>query len=145
MKDHFRPFAAVYLLFIQDGKVLMLRRANTGYEDGMYSLVAGHVDGNETLRAAAVREGKEESGVDMREEDLTLAVIMHRLSDREYLDFFFVPKQWKGEPVNMEPAKCDDLNWFPVDAIPENTIPYVREAIRCYREGIMYSEFGWEK
>src|SRR5258708_4121803 len=111
-KEHFKPFAAVYIMFIKDSEILMSRRANTGYQDGMYSLVAGHIDGNETLRTAAVREGKEESGVDIKEEDLNLRLMMHRLHDREYVDFFFVPKKWEGELKNMEPQKCDDLRWF---------------------------------
>lgn len=110
---------------------------------GLYSLPAGHIDGNETLRAAAVREGKEEAGADLKGEDLELRVVMHRLINREYLDFLFVAKKWEGELKNMEPEKCDDLSWFPLDDIPEKTIPYVKEVIRCYREGILYSEFGF--
>lgn len=121
----------------------MLRRANTGYMDGMYSLVAGHIDGNEALTAATVREAKEESGVTIAPEDLRLKVTMHRRGDDERLDFFFEPAAWTGELQNMEPGKCDDLSWFPLDALPENTIPYIREAIRCYREDVGYSEVGW--
>ncbi len=142
-KDYFRPFAAVYILLVKDGKVLMLRRANTGYQDGMYSLPAGHIDGNETLRRAAVREAKEEIGIAFGVEDLELKLIMHRLHDREYLDFFFQPAQWRGEPENRELQKCDDLNWFPLDALPQSTIPYVQAAIDAYRQGIKYLEFGW--
>ena len=140
--EHFRPFVAVYLLFVRDGKILLLRRANTGYQDGMYSLVAGHIDGGETLRAAAAREAKEEAGVDIAVDDLQLKVVMHRLVDREYIDFIFEPATWQGELTNMEPGKCDDLRWFPLDALPENVISYVREVIRCYREGVGYAEWG---
>ncbi len=62
-KPRFKLIASVYVLFVKDGKILMLRRANTGYEDGNYSLVAGHADGNEALTAATAREAKEEAGV----------------------------------------------------------------------------------
>lgn len=132
-------------MFVRDGKILMLRRANTGYEDGMYSLVAGHIDGNETLRAAAAREAKEEAGVDIAIDDLELKVVMHKNTDKEYFDFFLEAKKWAGEPTNMEPEKCDDLSWFPMDELPSNAIPYIRDAIRCYREGVRYVEWGWGK
>jgi ADP-ribose pyrophosphatase YjhB (NUDIX family) len=141
--ERFKLIASVYLLFVKDGKILMLRRANTGYEDGNYSLVAGHADGNEALTAATVREAKEESGVTIAPKDLQLKVVMHRRADDERLDFFFEPSAWTGEIQNMEFNKCDDLSWFPLDELPGNTIPYIREAIRCYREGVGYVEWGW--
>ena len=143
MSEHFRPHAAVYMVFRKNGKILMLRRANTGYEDGMYSLPAGHIDGNETLRTAAVRETQEETGVVIAPEDLAFELVMHRNGDREYLDFFFSIKDWRGEPHNSEPHKCDDLSWFPITELPENTIPYVREAIHDIENGVRYAEFGW--
>jgi hypothetical protein len=43
----------------------------------------------------------------------------------------------------MEPHKCDDLNWFEMDRLPDNTIPYIRQAIDCFRKGVFYSEHGW--
>ena len=144
MTERFKPFAAVYLIFVHDGKILLSRRANTGHQDGNYSLVAGHIDGNETLRIAAAREAKEEAGVDIAIDDLELKLVTHALSDKEYVNFYFEAKRWEGEPKNMEPGKCDDLSWFPIDALPDNTVPYVRDAIRCYREGVQYSEWGWE-
>jgi 8-oxo-dGTP diphosphatase len=142
--EHFRPYAAVYILFVKDHKVLMLRRFNTGYQDGLYSFPAGHVDGNETLRAAAAREAKEEVGATIKVEDLEFKLVMHRQAgDREYIDFAFLAKKWEGELENKEPEKCDDVSWFSLDEIPEKTIPYVKEVIRCYREGIAYAEFGF--
>jgi ADP-ribose pyrophosphatase YjhB (NUDIX family) len=143
MTDRFKLIASVYILFVKDGKILLLRRANTGYMDGSYGLVAGHADGNEALTAATAREAKEESGAVIVPEDLHLKVVMHRRGDDERLDFFFEPSAWTGEIANMEPGKCDDLSWFPLDALPANTIPYIREAIRCYREGVGYAEWGW--
>ena len=145
MQERFKLIASVYLLFARDGKILLLRRANTGYEDGSYGLVAGHVDGNESLTRAAIREAEEESGVRIDPKDPLLKVVMHRIGADERLDFFFEPRMWEGEPKNTEPGKCDDFNWFPVNALPPNTIPYIREAIRCYRENITYSEFGWDR
>lgn len=143
MKEKFKLIASVYLLFVKDEKVLLLRRCNTGYEDGNYGLVAGHLNAHESLTQAAIREAKEESGVDIDPRDLEVKTTMHRRQDDERVDFFFEVKKWTGEPINTEPDKCDDLSWFPLDNLPQNTIPYIRQAIECYKEKIVYSEFGW--
>ena len=37
----------------------------------------------------------------------------------------------------------DDLQWFELDGLPDNTIPYVRQAIGCLRKNVKYSEYGF--
>lgn len=145
MPEKFKLIASVYLLFRKGNKILLLRRCNTGYEDGNYGLVAGHVDGNEAFTTAAVREAKEESGVDINPADLLLKTTMHRRQKDERVDFFFEPTKWTGDITNTEPDKCDDLSWFPINNLPENTIPYIHQAIECSIKGIPYSEFGWKE
>jgi 8-oxo-dGTP diphosphatase len=137
--------SAVHLFLIRDDEIILLRRYNTGYEDGNYSVVAGHLDGGEKIVAAAIREAKEEVGIDIREKDVEIVQMMHRISNDERIDFFVVVSAWQGEIANNEPDKCDDLSWFPLDRLPENTIPYVRQAIQNYREGIPFTSFGWEE
>jgi hypothetical protein len=43
----------------------------------------------------------------------------------------------------MEPHKCDDLRWFELNKLPENIIPYVKQAIDNIRNKKFYSEYGW--
>ena len=136
--------SAVHLFFIEDVKILLLRRYNTGYEDGNYSVVAGHLNGGEKVTAAAVREAREEVGIVIREKDIEIVQVMHRLSDDERIDFFVTVSAWEGEINNNEPDKCDHLAWFSLDELPENTVPYVRQAIRNYQNGVQFSSFGWE-
>ena len=121
----------------------MLRRAGTGYEDGKYSVVAGHLDGGEQVRSAAVREAREEVGVDLDGRELDVVGVMHRLSDDERIDFFLATTSWKGEIRNNEPRKCDRLAWYEMDELPDAVIPYVRRALRNYRRGIWFDSFGW--
>jgi len=139
----FRLIPEVHLLLFRSGEVLLLERRNTGYEDGNYSVVAGHVDGNETARSAMAREAREEAGLALDPAALSLAHVMHRRSDDERVSFFFAAQRWSGTPRNMEPHKCRHLAWFPLDALPTNMVPYVRTALRLVREGEVYSEFGW--
>jgi mutator protein MutT len=133
----------VHLLFFRGNQVLLLRRFNTGFEDGNYSVPAGHLDGGETVRMAAVREAQEEIGVYIDVENVAFASVMHHRSDDERVDFFVHIKDWDGEPFNAEPEKCDELLWCDLEALPENIIPYVRKAIRNHLEGVPFEEFGW--
>ena len=144
MADRFKAIVAVHLFFIQDNQVLLLRRFNTGYQDGNYSVPAGHLDGNETAVAPAIREGQEEVGVELKPEDLECVHVMHRMSDEERVDFFFVVKNWPNEPLNCEPDKCDELKWFPLDKLPKNVVPYVRAALQAVQRKEHFSLFGWD-
>ncbi len=121
----------------------MLRRFNTGYRDGEYSVPAGHLDGGETVVAAAAREAGEEVGVQIDAENIIFVSVMHRREGDERVDFFVRVEKWRGEPSNVEPQKCDDLRWVNVKLLPANTVPYVRKAIQNYFDGIAFDEFGW--
>ena len=134
---------AVHLLLVREGQVLLLRRYNTGYEDGNYSVVAGHVEGGEELKSATIREAREEAGIEISPSDLEVVGAMHFRGDKEYISFFLTASLWRGDVTNMEPSKCDDLRWFGIEDLPGNTIPYVRHAIENYRKGIWFSSFGW--
>jgi 8-oxo-dGTP pyrophosphatase MutT (NUDIX family) len=143
-RDRFKLIAEVYLLFGRGGELLLSKRANTGYRDGDFGLVSGHVDGGEPLAVAAAREALEEVGVLIDPGDLRLKTVMHRRHEDERIGFFFEPARWTGEIINAEPHKCDALGWFAPDALPANTIGYIREAIRCAGAGIPYADY-WNK
>ncbi len=142
--DRFTMHVAAYLLLTRGDKILLLRRFNTGYEDGKYSMIAGHLDGGETVQQAICREAKEEGGLDLDHSDIEIAHVMHRKSkDGERIDYFCTTKRLRNEPMNTEPHNCDDLSWFSLKELPPNTIPYIREAITHYQEKIAFSSHGF--
>jgi 8-oxo-dGTP diphosphatase len=140
----FKLVPETHLFLVQDGRILLLRRCNTDYEDGKYSVVAGHMDGAETAREAICREAREEAGIELAPDDLAFAQVVHRADRGERVSFFFAAERWRGEPRNMEPHKADDFRWVPLDALPDNMVPYVRRAIERWRVGVFYGESGWD-
>jgi 8-oxo-dGTP diphosphatase len=142
---------AVHLFLTNaQGELLLLRRANTGYEDGNYSVPAGHIDPGESAEQAMVREANEETGIVINPMALALRHVMHRRSvgadctNSERVDFFFTATYFDGEPVNLEPQKCDEVRWVRMKPLPANVVPYVRRAFEYYRQDVPYSEIGWD-
>src|SRR4051812_28584615 len=112
-KERHKAVPAAYLLLKKDGKILLGRRQNTTYYDGWYgSGASGHVEAGELPIDAVLREAKEEIGIDIKPEDVVFAHAMYRVAhdeSGERVDYFFITKNWTGEPKIMEPDKCDDL------------------------------------
>jgi 8-oxo-dGTP pyrophosphatase MutT (NUDIX family) len=73
----YRPHVGVHLILTANGKVLLLRRASTGFADGSWSLPGGCLDEGETLPAAAAREALEEVGITINPADLAFAHLCH--------------------------------------------------------------------
>ncbi len=146
MPDKFKLIPATHVFLMNDNhEVLLLRRFNTGYEDGNYSVIAGHLDGNEEVKAAAIREAKEEAGIEIRPSDIAVVGVMHMKAEDEWVPFFLAASKWSGDIVNAEPDKCDDLSWHPIHDLPHNMVPYVRKGLENYLEDRYFDSFGWDK
>lgn len=142
--EKFRAYASAYIVLVKGDQVLLLRRYNTGYQDGNYGLVAGHFEGGETAKECIIRESREEAGIVLSPDDLDVVHVMHRIyPEREYFDVFLRAEKWGGEIINMEPDKCDELKWYDLNNLPENMVPEVKLALENIRSGIAYGQFGW--
>lgn len=147
IKSRCKLISAVHLVLRKHTKILLLRRYNTGYEDGNYSMIAGHLDGDEPAKEAMIREGKEEAGIDLRKGDLKMVHVMHRGDldhiNGERIDFFFEAQKWKGTPKICEKHLCDDMKWFELNKLPDNMVPYINKAISEIIKKSYYCEFNW--
>ena len=147
-KERHKAVPAVYGIFKKDKQVLLGRRQNTRYYDGWYGFPAGHVEANELPKKALIREIKEEVGVDVTLEDIEFAHILYRTAHDETgdrVDLFFIIKKWTGEPKIMEPHKCDDLQWFSLNNLPEKRIHHEKNAMDCIDKEINFSEISEEQ
>lgn len=137
----FLVYAAVYVFLQRDGKVYLMRRANTGYSDGMWSLPAGHIEAGEGIFDAARRELLEEAGIDIPAENLVPKHAMYRrYPERTYADYYFVATDWDGEPRIMEHDKCDAEVWANDSVLPDNTVAEVKRAWANIAAGQPFSD-----
>lgn len=131
---------ASYVFLRRSGAVLLQLRQNTGYMDGYWTAgAAGHGELGETAVDTAVREAKEELGVDVDATDMIASSVMQRTDGtaeprEQRVDWFFVCDSWRGEPTILEPRKCAELAWFDLDALPERVPDYERLALAAIRD-----------
>lgn len=143
--DSATPYIAVFVILRKGNKAAFLLRQNTGWMDGYYDTVAGKVEPGETYRQAAVREVKEEAGIDIRLEDLKPLLTNHRNSgDMTWVDVVFEIRTWQGEPCNAEPDKHSSLDWLDLDNLPDNVAPPGRWRLDQVTAGKTYAEYGWK-
>lgn len=151
MTERFVVVPASYVFLLREGdaggtEVLLQYRRNTGYMDDHWAAAAaGHVERGETAFDAAVREAGEELGITGPE--LRFEFAMHRtahdLPIDERIDFYFTARSWGGEPTIIEPEKCAELRWCPLDALPEQVVPHERYALASLGTGEKYLTFGF--
>lgn len=140
--DRYKVPVSVQLILKKDNDVLLLRRYNTGFADGHYALPAGHVEDNEEIVEAMIRETKEEIGVTVKKEDLKFEHVLYRKAKGiTYVDFIFSSTRWDGIVKIMEPNKCDEVQWFNNNDLPEKTIPFTRKLLETRDQ--LYIPYGW--
>ena len=121
-------------------RIMLLKQ--TKPNGGNYSLVGGTVESDELARAALIRESKEEAGIQLQEKDLILVHVLHQKKhgNEDRITLYFKAIRWEGKLRARETAKFKDTRWFPLDKLPDNITPKVRQALRNYRRGVAYSE-----
>ncbi|MFG1791322.1 NUDIX domain-containing protein [Nocardia sp. NPDC049149] len=133
----------VHLALRRGDTVLYGQRQNTGFEDGEWHLPSGHLEADESVVTALIREADEEIGVTIKPDDVQFSDIMHNSSSGGRVAFFFTVTEWQGEPTNREPEKCSGLEWFALDALPDHMIGYCRVAMKHVADGTSFSVYGW--
>ena len=119
--------------------ILLMKRKNTGSDDGMYELPGGHLEANEDLYEAMIREVKEEILIDLKKEDIKLIYLLHHYTG-ERLNFIFSSSIKNLEPKIGEPNKCEELIWVNINKLPNQTTKKVKLIIKDIINKISYNK-----
>lgn len=111
----------VTLLFLikDDAQEICLAMKKRGFGEGKFNGTGGKIEEGETVPEAAIREAREEIGVDIEEEDLehvgTIAFSFDQKPDWGILCTIFTTTIWQGEPYETEEMAPQ---WFAIAQIP---------------------------
>lgn len=128
-----KPCASV--LPVKEGRVLLAKRARQPHK-GEYDIIGGFMEADELPEEAALREAKEETGLDMKIVCL-LGIYKDRYGeDGDYtLNLHYIAEVVDGAMQAMDDVA--ELEWVSIDAVPldqgfENTKDGLRDLKEWY-------------
>ena len=106
-------------------KILMVRNV----DNGRWSLPGGEVEGNETLEEAAVREAKEETGLDIQVFGIVAVneAVLEKY-DEHALFITFRAEIAGGRQEVVRPDEISDIQWIDLEQ-SDKLMPYYREGL----------------
>ncbi|MFC3164245.1 NUDIX domain-containing protein [Ciceribacter thiooxidans] len=129
---HF-PGVGVGLAILRDGKLLLARRLKAP-EAGFWNIVGGKVDHLEPAEQAAKREAEEETGLTIGAIEFVCVTEQIIDADRQHwVSLLYRTNDVQGEAQLTEPDKIAEIEWFPLDDLPQPLsaftaalLPYLR-------------------
>jgi ADP-ribose pyrophosphatase YjhB (NUDIX family) len=129
---HFEdPKVAAAVLIEQDREVLLVRRANKPRQ-GMWTLPAGFVDGEEDPKATAERECMEETGLSVR-----ITELLDVISGKEHDHGASIVILYRGEVEagTLQPGDdADEVAYFPANDLPPLAFRATRRALELWQK-----------
>jgi 8-oxo-dGTP diphosphatase len=128
------PRIGVGVIITKGEHVLLLRRVNV-HGAGSWSTPGGHLEFGESPEECAIREAKEETGVDIAE--VRFRAITNDVFEAEgmhYITIWMEGRHLAGEPAIEAAYEMTEVGWFPWDALPEPLFLPLRNLLdgECY-------------
>ena len=129
-----RLVVVALVIILQDDSVLLVRQ---NYDDCYWSLPGGMMELGESIDQAAIREVKEETGLDVR---LKRVVGLYSKPGEGALAVTFEGEIVGGalRQVTNETSEC---RYFPLDHLPEPIREHLRERIADFRRDVPFAVF----
>lgn len=127
----------VGVFIIKDGKVLLGRRKGE-YGNNEYETPGGHLEYMETFEECAIRETKEEAGIEITDIKLLYTANMRIWKPKHYIHIEVIAKWKSGEPMVLEPEKKEGWGWYELDNIPQPLFKSEELALEALKTGQNY-------
>lgn len=113
------PRVGVGVFIFRDGKFLVGQRRGA-HGTGSWSVPGGHLEFNEAPEQTAIREVKEETGLDIT--NVTFAAVTNDIFSDEgkhYVTLWMKSDWQEGEATITEPDKFIEQRWVDFDTLPK--------------------------
>ncbi|MBT5023594.1 NUDIX domain-containing protein [Candidatus Woesearchaeota archaeon] len=115
-----------------DGRVVLtLRKPTTNNRAGKWMLPGGTVEFGDSVEYTVFKECMEETGLQV-EHHGCVGVFQDFVEGQHWINFAHTAKLKSGNLLNGEPHKFEEVGWFDVSELPENTAEISRKAIDAH-------------
>lgn len=127
-----QPAVGCGAFILRDGCLLLIRRVKPP-EAGCWGLPGGKVDLFETTAQAAMREVREEVGLELQPGPLLCVVDqIDRAAGTHWVAPVYRTGAVRGEPHLCEPHKHDGLGWFALADLPHPLTMATQVAVQAF-------------
>lgn len=141
--DISQPLVGVGVMVCRKGTVLLTRRRGS-HGAGEFSFPGGHLEHGETFEQCAVRETREEAGIEIKNLRFLYLTNSRFYVPKHYVHIGMVADWDHGEPRVMEPEKTEAWKWYPINEPPEKLFGFCEMAFRAYRTGEKYFHLPYD-
>lgn len=122
----------VGVMILKDGKVLLGKRKNS-HGAGEYAFPGGHLEYMEGFEECALREIKEECGIEIENLEFLFLANLTQYAPKHYVHIGLVADWKSGVPVVLEPDKSESWDWFDLNNLPEPLFEVCKSSVESYK------------
>jgi 8-oxo-dGTP diphosphatase len=127
----------VAVMIVKDGKVLLGKR-KTSHGAGEYSFPGGHLEYMELFSNCAIRETREECGIEIQNIKFLLVANLTQYAPKHYCNICLIADWKDGEVKLLEPDRYESWDWYDIDSLPSPLFASVPFMIESYKTGKNY-------
>jgi 8-oxo-dGTP diphosphatase len=121
----------------KDGKVLLGKRKGS-HGSGEYSGTGGHLEYMESFESCAMRETKEETGIEIENIRFLCITNLKAYAPKHYIDIGMIADWKSGEPQILEKEKCDGWGWYDIEDLPQPLFGCLNNYVEAIKTGRTY-------
>ena len=125
-----RPKVGIGVIIVKEGKILFIKR-KSAHGEGSWGLPGGHLEFSETWEQCAARETMEEVGAVIK--NIRFGAVTNDvfpIEEKHYITIFMLSDYDSGEVKIMEPNKCEQLEWFDWNSLPQPLFVPVQNVLK---------------
>ncbi len=136
--EKIRPSVGVATVVVKDGKIAIGKDTRKG--DAVFGVPGGHWESGETLKECALREVKEESGIEASNPQLISVYDFYRTDkEKSYVTIGMKADYISGEFSDLDDEGRLDWTWYtPEEALKLNLFPADKILIERFLSGIIF-------